>query len=108
MVDIKIRHTDSILDREVQALLRIKNVLKCRRFLNITRDEGKIIDTGGRQTEVIPGLKWLLSRQLGNPAHERVPMKQGVLGSSDPQTFIPIFFISSEALKLEQIPGVRR
>ena len=28
--------------------------------------------------------------------------------TSDLQTLIPIFFINSEALKLEQIPGVRR
>lgn len=54
-------NTDGTLDREVKALLRIKDTLKCSRLLIITRDEEKIIDTGNSHIEVLPVWKWLLN-----------------------------------------------
>lgn len=53
--------TDGTLDRELKALLRIKDVLECNRLLIITRDEERVIETGGRQIEVVPVWKWLLN-----------------------------------------------
>lgn len=49
------------LDREVKALLKISDVLECSRLMIITRDEEKVIETGGRQIEVVPVWKWLLN-----------------------------------------------
>ncbi|MFI3263477.1 MAG: ATP-binding protein [Rikenellaceae bacterium] len=46
--------------REVGALVKLQNVLPCKRMLIITKDEKRIIDIVGGSVEVIPVYQWLL------------------------------------------------
>lgn len=47
-------------DREVNALLRLSNVLPCHRRLIVTRDTERHLEAGGKAIEVVPVWKWLL------------------------------------------------
>ncbi len=47
-------------DREVNALLKITNVLECNKLLIITRDTERILEIKNKIIEVIPVWKWLL------------------------------------------------
>ncbi len=47
-------------DREVNALLKIANVLECGRLQIITRDTERILEIKGKTIEIIPVWKWLL------------------------------------------------
>jgi len=51
---------DGTFDREVNALLKISNVLECNRLLLITKDTEKILEIDKKTVEVIPVWKWLL------------------------------------------------
>jgi len=55
--------TDSTTDREVSALVKISNLLECKKLLIITNDTEKTITAGGKKIEVIPLWKWLLGNQ---------------------------------------------
>jgi predicted AAA+ superfamily ATPase len=44
-----------------KALLKITEVLECRRLMIITRDTERTIDLDGKTIEVVPVWKWLLS-----------------------------------------------
>lgn len=54
-------NSDSTFDREVKALLKITEVLECKKLLIITRDTEQVVDMNGKTIEVIPVWKWLLS-----------------------------------------------
>jgi len=47
-------------DREVNALLKISNVLECKRLLIITKDTEKMLEKDNKSIEIIPVWKWLL------------------------------------------------
>jgi uncharacterized protein len=49
------------LDREVKALLKIAEILECRRLLIITRNTEQMLDISGKKIEAIPVWKWLLN-----------------------------------------------
>lgn len=51
-------------DREVNALLKITNVLECDQLLIITRDEERTLEIKGRTIRVTPLWKWLLRMAL--------------------------------------------
>jgi predicted AAA+ superfamily ATPase len=53
-------NNDGTFDREVRALVKISDVLECRRLLVITRDTERMLDIEGKTIEVIPIWKWLL------------------------------------------------
>jgi predicted AAA+ superfamily ATPase len=53
-------NTDGTWDREVKALLKIAEVLECKKLLIITRDAERTIEMNGKVIEVIPIWKWLL------------------------------------------------
>ena len=52
--------TDGTAEREINALLKISNILECKKLLIITNDTEKNITTGGKKIEVAPLWKWLL------------------------------------------------
>jgi predicted AAA+ superfamily ATPase len=56
-------NSDGTFDREVKALLKITEVLECRRLLIITRDTERALEKNGRMIEAVPVWKWLLSLQ---------------------------------------------
>src|SRR5690606_9632759 len=47
-------------DREVNALLKLPNVLECNQLLIITRDTERTLEIKNKTIEVIPVWKWLL------------------------------------------------
>lgn len=50
------------LDREVKALLKITEVLECRKLQIITRDtEERMLEINDKVIEVVPIWKWLLN-----------------------------------------------
>ncbi|MEA4887575.1 MAG: ATP-binding protein, partial [Bacteroides graminisolvens] len=53
-------NNDGTFDREVKALLKITEVLECKKLLIITRDTERVIEMNGKTIEVIPVWKWLL------------------------------------------------
>lgn len=53
-------NSDSTLDREVKALLKLSEVLECSNLLIITRDTERILTYGDKTIEVVPIWKWLL------------------------------------------------
>ena len=53
-------NSDGTMDREVKALLKITEVLECRKLLIITRDDERKFEVGGKEIEVTPIWKWLL------------------------------------------------
>jgi predicted AAA+ superfamily ATPase len=53
-------NSDGTFDREVKALLKISDVLECRRLLIITRDTERTLELEGKIIEVVPVWKWLL------------------------------------------------
>lgn len=52
---------DGTFDREVNALLKLPNVLECKRLMIITRDTEQILEIDDKIIEVIPVWKWLLN-----------------------------------------------
>lgn len=54
-------NSDGTWDREVKALLKITEVLECRKLLIITRDTERTMEINDKTIEVIPVWKWLLS-----------------------------------------------
>lgn len=52
--------SDSTTDREISALLKVSNLLECKKLLIITGDTEKTIATGVKTIEVMPLWKWLL------------------------------------------------
>ena len=54
-------NSDGTFDREVKALLKITEVLECKKLLIITRDTERTIEMSGKTIEVLPVWKWLLS-----------------------------------------------
>ncbi len=52
--------SEGTFDREVNALLKISNVLDCRKLLIITRDMEQTLEFDSQVIEVIPAWKWLL------------------------------------------------
>lgn len=54
-------NSDGTWDREVKALLKITDVLECRKLLIITRDTERTMEINDKTIEVIPVWKWLLS-----------------------------------------------
>jgi len=48
-------------ERQVKALLKITEVLKCRHLLIITRDTERMLEISGKKIEVIPVWEWLLN-----------------------------------------------
>jgi predicted AAA+ superfamily ATPase len=53
-------NADGTLDREIKALIKISDVLECRRLVIITRDTERTLEAEGKTIEVIPVWKWLL------------------------------------------------
>ncbi|OFY41627.1 MAG: ATP-binding protein [Bacteroidetes bacterium GWF2_40_14] len=53
-------NSDGTFDREVKALLKITEVLECRKLLIITRDSERKLEISGKLIEVVPVWKWLL------------------------------------------------
>ena len=60
-VSYTINHSDETFEREVQALIKLQNVLECHRLLIITYDEENTIKAGEVEIEVLPVWKWLLT-----------------------------------------------
>lgn len=60
-VSYSINRSDETFEREVQALVKLHNVLECHRMLIITYDDEEIIELGSLKIEVIPIWKWLLT-----------------------------------------------
>ena len=54
-----LENNDGTFDREVNGLLKITNVLPCKRLLVITRDTEQAIERENQTVEVIPVWKWL-------------------------------------------------
>ncbi len=54
-------NSDGTLDRELKALLKITNVLECKKLLIITRDTERTLEINDRVIEVVPVWKWLLN-----------------------------------------------
>ncbi len=54
-------NNEGTFDREVNALLKLSNVLKTERLLIITRDNDQLININNKTIEVVPAWKWLLS-----------------------------------------------
>jgi len=55
-----IEGNNSTIEREVKALLKITEVLECRKLLIITRNEEQTLELNGKVIEVVPVWKWLL------------------------------------------------
>ncbi|MFA7449147.1 MAG: ATP-binding protein [Weeksellaceae bacterium] len=53
-------NSDGTFDREVNALLKISNVLECKKLQIITRDSEQLLELEGKSIEVIPVWKWLI------------------------------------------------
>ena len=51
---------DGTFDREVNALLKISNVLECTRLLIVTQDTERVLEKGGKSIEIVPVWKWIL------------------------------------------------
>lgn len=54
-------NSDGTFDREIKALLKITEVLECKKLLLITRDTERTIEMSGKTIEVLPIWKWLLN-----------------------------------------------
>ena len=54
-------NADGTMDREIKALLKISNILECKKLLVITSDTEKTVETNGWKIEVLPLWKWLLT-----------------------------------------------
>lgn len=53
-------NSNGTFDREVNALLKVRNVLDCKKLIIITRDNERILKMDKITIEVIPVWKWLL------------------------------------------------
>lgn len=56
-------NNDGTLDREISALLKISNVLECKKQMIITRDFEQVLEKDGKIINVVPVWKWLLEMQ---------------------------------------------
>ena len=54
-------NSNGTFDREVDALLKLPNILECKKLMIITRDSEQILEIDGKTIEVIPVWKWLLT-----------------------------------------------
>ncbi|MDE5611539.1 MAG: ATP-binding protein [Odoribacter sp.] len=54
-------HSDATFDREVNALLKLTNVLECKKLMVITRDSERVLEVDHKIIEVVPVWKWLLN-----------------------------------------------
>jgi len=52
--------TDGTAEREINALVKLSNLLECKKLLIITGEAEKTITVSGKKIEVIPLWKWLL------------------------------------------------
>lgn len=59
-----LNHNTSTYDREVNALVKLQNVLPCKRLIIITKEESQTINIGNTTIEVIPIHHWLLYDQM--------------------------------------------
>lgn len=54
-------NSDGTFDREVNALLKLTNVLDCKKLMIITRDSEQVLEIEHKTIEVVPVWKWLLN-----------------------------------------------
>jgi len=54
-------NSNGTFDREIKGLLKITEVLECKKLLVITRDTERTLEISGKTIEVVPAWKWLLS-----------------------------------------------
>lgn len=54
-------NSDGTFERETSALLKLSNVLECKKLMVITRDSEQILEIDHKVIEVIPVWKWLLN-----------------------------------------------
>ena len=54
-------NSDGTFDREVNALLKLSNVLTCDKLLIVTRDTERILTFNNKTIEIIPVWKWLVT-----------------------------------------------
>ena len=66
-----LNNTDGTAEREISALLKLSNLLECKKLLIITNDLEKTISTGSKEIEVIPLWKWLLENHSMNFSRRR-------------------------------------
>lgn len=55
-----IDNSDATFEREVNALLKLTNVLECKKLMVITRDSEQILEIEHKTIEIVPVWKWLL------------------------------------------------
>lgn len=60
-VRYNLENNDGTFEREVNALLKISELLACDKLLIITRDTEKRLEEYGKMIDVVPVWKWLLS-----------------------------------------------
>jgi len=53
--------TDGTAEREINALLKLSTIMECNKLMIITSEQEKTFSSGGKQIEIIPLWKWLLS-----------------------------------------------
>ena len=56
-------NSDGAFDREVKSLLKITQVLECRKLYIITRDTERTLEIDGKVIEVVPVWKWMLNNR---------------------------------------------
>ena len=54
-------NSDGTFDREISALLKLSNVLECKKLMVITRDSEQVLEIDHKVIEIIPVWKWLLN-----------------------------------------------
>lgn len=54
-------NSDGTFDREMNALLKLANVLECKKLMIITRDSEQVLKIEHKTIEVVPVWKWLLN-----------------------------------------------
>ncbi|MFI3297971.1 MAG: ATP-binding protein, partial [bacterium] len=64
-----LNHNTSTYDREVNALVKLQNVLPCKRLIIITKEESQTINIGNTTIEVIPIHHWLLYDKMLNGSY---------------------------------------
>ena len=56
-------NSDGTFDREISALLKLSNVLECKKLMVITRDSEQVLEIDHKVIEIIPVWKWLLNSE---------------------------------------------
>lgn len=54
-------NSDGTFEREISALLKLSNVLECKKLMVITRDSEQVLEIDHKVIEIIPVWKWLLN-----------------------------------------------